>query len=190
MVGIKGRSGRKPNDSGWIARAVALYIPSFVSGTKTIKGKLKTISLTEQIKTKDRIVKVYTQVSWFRLFKKIYGTRATAVNPYNYQEKIRMMIRACVIDYTDRNGWFCECSGDRLKRWHFQHDPQCNKCGYEPRKLERYRTVANARAHTIAPRTPKAKLTICPNHGLPLSPIHQMVNGVSTAVMKCEKCQQ
>jgi len=171
MVGIKGRSGRKPNDSGWIARAIALYIPSFVSGTK--KGK-----------------KQYTTVSWFRLFKKIYGTRATAVNPYNYQEKIRMMIRACVIDYTDRNGWFCECDGDRLKRWHFQHDPQCNKCNYEPRKLERYRTVANARAHTIAPRTPKAKLTICPNHGLPLKAIIKMVNGVSSKVMKCEDCKQ
>jgi len=171
MVGIKGRSGRKPNDTGWIARAIALYIPSYELGTK--KGK-----------------KQYQTASWFRLFKKIYGTRATAVNPYNYQEKIRMLIRACVIDYTDRNGWFCECDGDRLKRWHFQHDPQCNKCNYEPRKLERYRTVANVRAHTIAPRTPKAKLTICPNHGLPLSPIHKMVNGVSTAVMKCEKCQQ
>lgn len=174
MVGIKGKSGRKPDNSGWIARAIALYIPSFVSGTK--KGK-----------------KQYTTAPWFRLFKKIYGTRATAVNPYNYQEKIRMMIRACVIDYTDRNGWFCECTHDgatRFVRWHFQHDPQCNKCGYEPRKLERYRTVANVRAHTIAPRTPKAELTICPNHGLPLKAIIKMVNGVSSKVMKCERCKQ
>jgi len=171
MVGIKGRSGRKPNDSGWIARAIALYIPSFVSGTKN--GK-----------------KTYTTASWFRLFKKIYGTRATAVNPYNYQEKIRMMIRACVIDYTDRNGWFCECTGDRLARWHFQHDPHCNKCDYEPNKLERWRTPQNVRIHTIEPHTPKAELTICPNHGKPLKAIIKMVNGVSSKVMKCEDCKQ
>jgi len=144
MVGIKGRSGRKARDDGWIARAVALYIPSFVS------------SITKHGK------KQYLTVSWFRLFKKIYGTRATAVNPYNWQEKVRMLIKAEVFRYTDHNGWWCECHGDRLVRWHFQHDPQCNECGYEPRKLERYRTVASARTHTIEPKTPKEQIKNCP----------------------------
>ena len=170
MVGIKGRSGRKPNDSGWIARAVALYIPSFVSGTKNNK-------------------KVYTTASWFRLFKKIYGTRATNIHPYNWQTKIRTMIQKCVIEYTDRNGWWCECTGDRLARWHFQHDHSCNKCGYEPSKLERHRTLAQVRAHTIEPHTPKEELKICPTHGKPLRKESKMVTGVLTMVSKCEECK-
>jgi len=145
MVGIKGKSGRKPNNSGWVARAVALYIPSWKDGKK------------------------WNTIWWFRLFKKIYGTRATAANPYNWQEKARMLIKAEVERYTDQNGWFCECEGNRLNRWHFRHDPQCNECGYEPRALERHRTVASARAHTPAPRTPKEILKICPSCEKPLS---------------------
>jgi len=145
MVGIKGKSGRKPNNSGWVARAIALYIPSWKDGKK------------------------WNTIWWFRLFKKIYGTRATAANPYNWQEKVRMLIKAEVMRYTDQNGWFCECEGHRLNRWHFRHDPKCNKCGYEPRALERHRTVASARAHTIAPRTPKEILKICPSCEKPLS---------------------
>jgi hypothetical protein len=145
MSGVKGRSGRKPDNSGWTARAVALYIPSWKGG------------------------KNWNTIWWFRLFKKIYGTRATAANPYNWQEKVRMLIKAEVMRYTDQNGWFCECEGHRLNRWHFRHDPQCNKCGYEPRDLERHRTVASARAHTIAPRTPKETLKMCPSCEKPLS---------------------
>jgi len=169
MVGIKGKSGRKPNNSGWVARAVALYIPSWKGG------------------------KNWNTIWWFQLFKKIYGTRATAVNPYNWQEKVRMLMKAEVLRYTDHNGWFCECEGNRLIRWHFQHDPQCNKCGYEPRRLERYRTVASARAHTPLPtraEVAKEPLTICPTHGLPLSPLHEVVNGVGATVLKCRKCKQ
>jgi len=177
MVGMKGRSGRKANNSGLVARAVALYIPSWISGTK--KGK-----------------KQYTQVSWFRLFKKIFGSRATSLSPYNWQEKIRMMIRACVIDYTDRNGWFCECThegGTRLVRWHFQHDPQCSKCGYTPNKLERYRTQREADIHTPLPtraEVAKEPLKVCPVHNRPFERTEiTMVAGVQCKVPKCPECK-
>lgn len=174
MVGMKGRSGRKPSDSGWIARAVALYIPSFVIGHK--KGK-----------------KQYEQIHWFKLFKKIYGSRATSLSPYNWQEQIRRMIRACVIDYTDRNGWFCECTGSRLVRWHFQHDHSCNKCGYEPNKLERYRTQREVDIHTPAPRrseVAKQPLKVCPVHNRPFERTDMvMVAGVQCKVPKCPECK-
>ena len=174
MVGMKGRSGRKPSDSGWIARAVALYIPSFVMGHK--KGK-----------------KQYEQIHWFKLFKKIYGSRATSLSPYNWQEQIRRMIRACVIDYTDRNGWFCECTGSRLVRWHFQHDHSCNKCGYEPNKLERYRTQREVDIHTPAPRrseVAKQPLKVCPVHNRPFERTDMvMVAGVQCKVPKCPECK-
>ena len=177
MVGMKGRSGRKPDTSGWIARAVALYIPSFVSGHK--KGK-----------------KQYTQIHWFRLFKKIYGSRATSLSPYNWQEQIRRMIRACVIDYTDRNGWFCECThdgGTRLVRWHFRHDHSCTKCGYEPNKLERHRTQREVDIHTPAPRrseVAKQPLKVCPVHNRPFERTDRvMVAGVQCKVPKCPSCK-
>jgi len=168
MVGIKGKSGRKPDNSGWVARAVALYIPSWKGG------------------------KNWNTIWWFRLFKKIYGTRATAANPYNWQEKVRMLIKAEVMRYTDHNGWFCECEGHRLNRWHFRHDPQCNKCGYEPRDLERHRTVASLRAHTPLPtraEVAKQPLLICPNHGKPLEPRLEKVAGVMSKIMKCGDCR-
>jgi len=150
MVGKKGKSGRKPNNSGWLARAQALYIPSYELGIK--KGK-----------------KQYQTVSWFRLFKKIYGSRTTSLSPYNWQEKIRVLIRQEVVRYTDQNGWFCNCSGDRLHNWHFKHDPQCMKCDYVPEPLERHRTEAQLRANTPPPRTPKEELKVCPSCEKPLS---------------------
>jgi len=169
MVGIKGKSGRKPDKSGWVARAVALYIPSWKDG------------------------KNWNTIWWFRLFKKIYGTRATAANPYNWQEKVRMLIKAEVERYTDHNGWFCECEGHRLNRWHFQHDPQCNRCGYEPRPLERHRTVANLRAHTPVPtraEVAKQPLKVCPVHNRPFERTEMvMVAGVQCKVPKCPECK-
>jgi len=171
MVGIKGKSGRKKNDSGWTARAVALYIPSFKTGKKK-HGKDE-----------------WRTVPWFRMFKKIYGSRSTSNSPYNWQEKIRIMIRQEVNRYTTQNGWFCECSGI-LNRWHFRHDPSCHKCGYEPRDLERHRTVAQVRANTIESKTPKEPLILCPNHNKPLQANFEEVAGVVSKVMRCEDCKQ
>jgi len=173
MVGIKGKSGRKPDDSGWLARAQALYIPSYELGMK--KGK-----------------KEYQTVSWFRLFKKIYGSRTTSLSPYNWQEKVRIMIRQEVVRYTDRNGWFCNCSGDRLNNWHFKHDPQCMKCDYEPSEIERHRTEAQVLANTPVPtraEIAKQPLKVCPVHNRPFDRIEQvMVSGVECRVPKCPDC--
>jgi len=169
MVGIKGRSGRKPDNSGWVARAVALYIPSWKGGKK------------------------WNTIWWFRLFKKIYGTRATAANPYNWQEKVRMLIKAEVERYTDRNGWYCECEGHRLNRWHFEHDHGCNKCGYVPNKLERYRTAASVMAHTPLPtraEVAKQPLKVCPVHNRPFERTEMVtVSGVDCKVPKCPECK-
>jgi len=170
MSGKKGRSGRKPDNSGWVARAVALYIPSWKGGKK------------------------WNTIWWFRLFKKIYGTRKTAANPYNWQEKVRMLIKAEVERYTDYNGWFCECEGHRLNRWHFEHDHSCNKCGYVPNKLERYRTPASVMAHTPLPtraEVAKQPLKVCPVHNRPFERTEMVtVAGVQCKVPKCPECEK
>jgi len=169
MVGIKGKSGRKPDNSGWVARAIALYIPSYKYGKK------------------------WNTIWWFQLFKKIYGTRKTAVNPYNWQEKVRMLIKAEVERYTDYNGWYCECEGHRLNRWHFQHDHGCNKCGYVPNKLERHRTAASVMAHTPLPtraEVAKQPLKVCPVHNRPFERTEMVtVAGVDCKVPKCPECK-
>jgi len=197
MVGIKGKSGRKPNDSGLKARAIALYIPSQKVGTKKVISYKEEVDLSgnetgKQIKVETK-KDVWKPLEWFTLFKKIYGSRTTSLSPYNWQEKVRIMMRQEVVRYTDRNGWFCNCSGGRLKTWHFKHDPKCTKCDYEPSDIERHRTESQVRANTPVPtraEIAKQPLKVCPVHNRPFDRTEQvMVAGVHCRVPKCPDCK-
>jgi len=149
-----------------MARAVALYIPSFKRGKKWI------------------------QQDWFLQFKRIYGTRATRFSPVNWQEKIRMLIRQEVVRYETYQMWACDCEL-RLEKYHFRHDTECNKCGYKPRMIERHKTEHAVRVNTPVPKTPQAPLKICPVHNRPFDRTEQViVAGVPCKVPKCPDCKK
>ena len=127
MAGKKGRSGRKPNETGRTMRAVALYIPMYeydVSHFNSTSAKYKWIA-----------------EDWFRQFKRINGNK--------WQERVRQMISQWTRSYEQHNMWMCECSG-RIKKWHFKHEGQCPRCDKVPLEIERYKTVAEVNKHVHA----------------------------------------
>jgi len=128
MVGKKGRSGRKPNESGRVMRAVALYIPMYELDT----AHFNSTSAKYQWFPED----------WFTQFKRINGNK--------WQERVRTMIMSWVRQYERSYMWCCNCSG-RTKKWHFQHEGSCPRCEYVPGELERYKTVAEVNKHIHKP---------------------------------------
>jgi len=166
MSGKKGRSGRKPNESGTVMRAVALYIPmtELDISLNPGSGKAKYKWFPED---------------WFRQFKRINDNR--------WQQKVRTMISTWTANYEKYNMWPCECSG-REKKWHFKHEGVCPRCDKVPLEIERFKTDSQVRAHSIAPRG-KEILILCPTHGKPLEPRLETVAGVLSKVMRCADCK-
>jgi len=166
MSGKKGRSGRKPNESGTVMRAVALYIPmtELDISLNPGSGKAKYKWFPED---------------WFRQFKRINDNR--------WQQKVRTMISTWTSNYEKYNMWPCECLG-REKKWHFKHEGVCPRCDKVPLEIERYKTDSQVRAHSIAPRG-KEILILCPTHGKPLEPRLETVAGVLSKVMRCADCK-
>ena len=145
MVGKKGKSGRKPNETGRVMRAVALYIPMYNLDTAHLNAK--------QAKYQ------WFPEDWFLQFKRINGNR--------WQERVRTMIAAWTKNYELYQMWECECSG-RLKKWHFKHEGVCPRCDKVPMDIERYKTVAelNKNVHKRPDSTP---IKLCPSCEKPLS---------------------
>jgi len=142
MSGKKGRSGRKPNESGTVMRAVALYIPMTeldISHPNSGSGKAKYKWFPED---------------WFRQFKRINGNK--------WQERVRTMITAWTKNYELYQMWDCECSG-REKKWHFKHEGICPRCDKMPLDIERFKTVAevNKNVHKPLDSTPLKLCTTC-----------------------------
>ena len=167
MSGKKGKSGRKPNESGTVMRAVALYIPMTeldISHPNSGSGKAKYKWFPED---------------WFRQFKRINDNR--------WQQKVRTMISTWTANYEKYNMWPCECSG-REKKWHFKHEGVCPRCDKVPLEIERFKTDSQVRAHSIAPRG-KEILILCPTHDKPLEPRLETVAGVLSKVMRCADCK-
>lgn len=164
MSGKKGRSGRKPNESGTVMRAVALYIPMTeldISHLNSGSGKAKYKWFPED---------------WFRQFKRINGNK--------WQERVRTMITAWTKNYELYQMWPCECSG-REKKWHFKHEGICPRCDKIPLDIERFKTDSQVRANTVPAKVP---LDICPTHNKPLDNYPKWVSGVLTNVRRCEDC--
>ena len=101
MVGVKGRSGRKPATDGKTMRHVAFYIP--MSESEDYNGR-----------------KYWIPEVWFRQFKRIYGSKWQAITRSLIQQKVKD-------DQTERM-WQCECNHALLKH-HFRTHPHCNHCG-------------------------------------------------------------
>ena len=165
MVGKKGRSGRKPNETGRVMRAVALYIPMYNLDSAHLNAK--------QAKNE------WYPEDWFRQFKRINGNK--------WQERVRTMIAVWTNNYEEHNMWPCECSG-RLKKWHFQHEGVCHRCKYVPGELERYKTIAEVNKHVWKPKD-ETPLVLCPTHNKPLKSELRTVAGVESKVLKCEDCK-
>jgi len=164
MVGKKGRSGRKPDQTGLTARAVALYIPMFQIGKKWIA------------------------MDWFIQFKKIYGSGKDRYSPMNWQEKIRSMIRQEVIRYETYNMWKCKCI-KRLDRHHFRHASYCPRCLYEPKMIERHKTEAEVRRNTPVPSPSELETMLkCPHCKSDLELHKKLVANTMTTVLRCYKC--
>jgi hypothetical protein len=165
MVGKKGRSGRKKNESGRKMRAVALYIPMTEIDTAHFNS---TSARYEWIPD-----------SWFRQFKRINGNR--------WQERVRTIMNNWVRTYQSDHMWCCECQGQIMK-WHFRHEAECHRCNKRPSDIERFKTVAemNKYIHKPASSTP---LTLCPIHDKPLEPVIEIVSGNETKIMRCEDCK-
>ena len=100
MSGKKGKSGRKPRVDGLKRKAVALYIDH--------SGK--------------------TPETWFRMFKRIYGSR--------WQEKVRGMMQREVSRYKRETMWICNCS-DTLLKYHFKWNDMCHGCGMYKNEITR-----------------------------------------------------
>ena len=138
MAGKKGKSGRKPNSDGKKMRAVNLYIPMYELDMSRIDS--------------DNPDFQWIAESWFRQFKRIYGSR--------WQEKVRNGIRHMVKDYEERHMWPCNCQG-RLKKFHRMTEGECHRCGFTPGEILRYKTVQNARIHS-RDEPSKKPLSLCP----------------------------
>ena len=162
MAGKKGKSGRKPNTDGKKMRAVNLYIPMYEYDVSHFNSK--------------GIKMEWIPESWFRQFKRIYGSR--------WQEKVRSGIQFMVREYEERHMWKCKCSG-RMKSTHFKHESICPRCEYEPYDLQRYKTKALARVYSKEDPRQRA-LTLCPSCKEPLS-LEIDVHG--RKVMSCRKCK-
>ena len=165
MVGKKGRSGRKPNESGRVMRAVALYIPMWemdVSHFNSTSAKYQ-----------------WFPEDWFRQFKRINGNK--------WQERVRNMIAQWTRQYEQSYMWACECSG-RMHKWHFKHEGHCPRCEYVPGQLERYKTVSEVNKHVHKPKD-STPLKVCPTHNKPLKSELVIVSGVEQKIMRCEDCK-
>jgi len=161
MAGKKGRSGRKPNKEGKKMRAVNLYIPMYQYDMAHINSKKANFQWKAE--------------SWFIQFKKIFGSR--------WQEKVRSGIRHMVNDYEERNMWPCKCEG-RLNKFHRMTEGKCVRCGFTPGEISRYKSIQNARIHSI--EEPKQKLlSLCPACKSPLS---LKLDTHGRKVMTCEVC--
>ena len=166
MVGKKGRSGRKPNETGRVMRAVALYIPMYELDSAHINSK--------QAKYQ------WYPEDWFTQFKRINGNK--------WQERVRTMIAAWTKNYERYNMWMCECSG-RLKKWHFKHEGVCPRCDKVPLEIERYKTISEVNKHVHKPKD-STPLKICPTHNKPLKSEWLINKGVGKVkVLKCEDCR-
>ena len=165
MVGKKGRSGRKPNETGRVMRAVALYIPMFEFDT----ANLNDTGAKYQWFPED----------WFRQFKRINGNK--------WQERVRNMIAQWTRSYETNNMWLCECSG-RLHKWHFKHEGHCPRCEKVPLEIERYKTIAEVNKHVHKPKD-STPLKVCPTHNKPLKSELVIVSGVKQKVLRCEDCK-
>lgn len=169
MVGKKGRSGRKPNETGRVMRAVALYIPMYELDTAHLNAKHAKYQWFPE--------------DWFRQFKRINGNK--------WQERVRSMIMTWTRNYEDHNMWRCECSG-RLKKWHFKHEGVCPRCDKVPLEIERYKTIAEVNKHNWRDKVARkvdTPLLLCPTHNKPLKPELVVVAGVESKVMRCEDCK-
>jgi len=145
MSGKKGRSGRKPNKTGRVMRAVALYIPMYEHDSSHINSK--------QAKYQ------WYAEDWFRQFKRINGK--------DWQKRVRTMMAAWTENYERYNMWSCECSG-RLKKWHFKQEGVCRRCEYVPGELERYKSQAEINTH-VHKRPDSTPIKLCPSCKEPLS---------------------
>ena len=162
MAGKKGRSGRKPRSDGKKMRAVNLYITMYEYDMAHINSEKPNFQWVAE--------------SWFRQFKKIYGSR--------WQEKVRNGIRHMVKDYEERNMWPCKCQG-RLNKFHRMTEAECFRCGFTPGEISRYKTVANARVHSIEEPS-KKPLVLCPACHEPYS---LKLDEHGRKVLVCEVCK-
>jgi len=86
---------------GITMRAVALYIP---------------MTKYQDIEGGDR----FRPEPWFLQFKRIFGSR--------WQEQVRNLMNTRRKTYQESKMWECGCQFT-IKRWHFQGDFQCKRCG-------------------------------------------------------------
>lgn len=166
MAGKKGRSGRKPNTDGKKMRAVNLYIPMYeydVSHFNSPSAKM-----------------AWIPESWFRQFKRIYGSR--------WQERVRAMIMQRTKEYERQHMWSCQCQG-RLHKWHFKHEGFCPRCDKVPSEDDRYKTKAERRIHSKE-NPNKDPLNKCPHCKAPLQLNVEWVAGQMSSVMRCPECDR
>ena len=140
MVGIKGKSGRKKREDGKKMKAVSFYI------------EMEQIDVNHINNPKGAKYKWIPQ-EWFRQYKKVFGS--------NWQKVTRSIMMDHLSNYELSHMWDCNCN-TRMEKWHRKTEGECNRCGYTPNQIQRFKNINAARiANTEKKTRLETPLTKC-----------------------------